>query len=96
MNTVVHGQQIADSGGRSAHPSREPWEAKVVHDGTAVTARVWHDAGAGTWRWRVDVGNLPEAWGISPDEESAQTAAIGAAVRSLDGPPHLMTAESAS
>ena len=85
-----------DSSTRHPQTCHEPWQAKVVHDGTTVTADAWRDGGTGAWRWRVHAGDLPVAWGVSPDKDKAQAAATSAAERHLECPVHLLSTAEAS
>ena len=49
--------------------------------------------------WQAKVvhdGDLPVAWGVSPDKDKAQTAATSAAERHLECPVHLLSTAEAS
>ena len=73
---------------RPQHTSHEPWQVEAAHVDTTVTADVWHDGATGAWRWRARAGDVLVAWGVSPDEGEARSAAA----RHLEAPAHPLLA----
>ena len=67
------------------HISHEPWQVEAAH---VDTADVWHDGATGAWQWRVRAGDALVAWGVSPDEGEARSAAA----RHLGAPAHPLLA----